>query len=173
MFSLFQWPLRHALVPIFAAKVLRVGADGYGFLLAASGMGALLGAVAVACLGDFKNKAWLCIGAAVAAGIAACAFSLSPWYSLSLGIMGFVGLAEVTGSITSTTLLMLVTPNEMRGRVMSLREAIRGVVGSFVAYGLGLGGEYLGVVTTSMLLGTFIMLCVFAMYLFLPAFRKL
>jgi len=56
---------------------------------------------------------------------------------------------------------------------MSLREVIRGFVGSWGAYGLGLGGEYLGVVTTSMFLGIFIMLCIFSMYLFLPSFRKL
>jgi MFS family permease len=122
VFALFQWPLRHALVPVFARDVLRVGADGYGFLLAASGMGALVGAAIVAGLGDFRHKAWLCIVTSLAAGIAATAFSLSPWYSLSLGIMGCVGIAETTSSITLTTLLMLVTPNEMRGRVMGVRS---------------------------------------------------
>jgi len=122
VFSLFQWPLRHALVPVFAREVLRVGADGYGFLLSASGAGALVGAAAVACLGDFRHKAWLCIVTAVAAGIAAGAFSTSTWYSLSLCLMGLVGITETTFSVMTSSLLLSETPNEMRGRVMGVRS---------------------------------------------------
>jgi hypothetical protein len=60
-----------------------------------------------------------------------------------------------------------------RGRVMSLREVVRGLFGTWVSYGLGLGGEYLGVVTASMLLGIFIIVCVCFITLFLPSFRRL
>jgi hypothetical protein len=87
-----------------------------------------------------------------------------------------LALANALGTVfenVGRTALQGIIPDAMRGRVMSLREVIRGFVGAVVAYGLGLGGEYLGVVTTSMFLGIFIMLCVFSMYIFLPAFRKL
>jgi MFS family permease len=122
VFSLFQWPLRHALAPVFASKVLHLDAGGYGFILAASGVGALSGAVAVAFLGDFRHKAWLCIAAAMTAGIAALAFSLSTRYGLSLGIMVFLGLAEAIFSTMAITLLLLVTPAEMRGWIMGVRS---------------------------------------------------
>jgi MFS family permease len=121
-FNFFQFPLRHALMPVFADSVLDVGAAGFGFLLAASGAGALLGAAIIAWLGDFRYKAWLCIIASVAAGIASGVFSQSPWYSLSLGFMGCVGLAEAISMTTMAALLLLLTPNEMRGRVMGVRS---------------------------------------------------
>lgn len=121
-FNFLQFPLRYALVPVFANEVLRVGAAGYGFLLAASGAGALVGATAVAYLGDFKHKAWLCIAASATAGIAALAFSRSTWYSLSVGLMGCIGVTEAISMTTMATLLLLITPNEMRGRVMGVRS---------------------------------------------------
>lgn len=121
-FNLFQFPLRYALIPVFADKVLHVGAAGYGFLLAASGSGALVGAATVAYLADFRHKAWLCLAASAAAGVAAWAFSMSPWFSLSLVLMGFVGMAEAISMTTMAALLMSLTPNEMRGRVMGVRS---------------------------------------------------
>jgi MFS family permease len=120
--NLLQFPLRYALMPVFANDILRVGASGYGFLLAASGAGALMGATVVAYIGDFRHKAWLCIVASALAGFVACAFSWSPWYLLSLGLQGCVGASEAICMITIAALLLLLTPTEMRGRVMGIRS---------------------------------------------------
>ncbi|MFC2005266.1 MFS transporter [Chloroflexota bacterium] len=121
-YNLFEFPLRNALVPVFADKILDVGASGYGFLLASSGAGALIGAAVVAMLGDFRYKAWLCIISSVGVGIAAAAFSNSTLYPLSLPLMSCVGVLEAIGMITLTALLLLLTPTEMKGRVMGMRS---------------------------------------------------
>jgi hypothetical protein len=71
------------------------------------------------------------------------------------------------------TAVQTIVPNEMRGRVMSMKEVVRGFFGTWVTYGLGLGGEYLGVVTASMFLGIFIILSVTLIVSLVPSFRKL
>jgi len=122
VYNQFEFPLRYALVPVIADNILDVGAAGYGFILAASGTGALIGAAIVAGLGDFRYKAWLCIICSVTVGIAAGAFSNSTLYPLSLGLIGCVGLLEAIGMTTMTVLLLLLTPGEMQGRVMGVRS---------------------------------------------------
>jgi MFS family permease len=120
--NLFQYPNRYVLVPVFARDVLKAGATGYGFLLAASGMGALLGAGTMAYIGETRGRAWLCITACACAGGAIVAFAWSRSYPLSVGLMGCVGLTEAIGSTTMASLLLFLTPNEMRGRVMGVRS---------------------------------------------------
>lgn len=121
-YNQFHFPLRNALMPVFADKVLNVGASGYGFLLASSGIGALIGALVMAALGNFRFKAWLCIISSAFAGIAAAAFSVSTDYTFSLGIMSFVGAMEAVGMTTIAALLLLLTPGKMQGRVMGMRS---------------------------------------------------
>ena len=71
------------------------------------------------------------------------------------------------------TSLQTIVPDDMRGRVMSLREVVRGFFGTWVSYGLGVGGEHLGVVASSMLLGAFFTASVAAIAFILPSFRRL
>jgi hypothetical protein len=73
----------------------------------------------------------------------------------------------------SRTALQAIVPDEMRGRVMSLREAMRGLFGPWIAYGLGLGGEYLGVTFATLLIGLFVIVCFSLLTLVTPSFRKL
>jgi MFS family permease len=121
-FNQFHFPLRNALMPVFADKVLNVGASGYGFLLASSGIGALIGAAVMAALGNFRFKAWLCIISSAFAGISAAVFSVSTVYAFSLGIMSFIGAMEAVGMTTIAALLLLLTPGKMQGRVMGMRS---------------------------------------------------
>lgn len=123
-FNAFQYPIRYALVPVFATDVLGVGAAGYGFLLAASGAGALVGAATVAWLGDTKHKIRLCIATSLGAGVAGLAFSLSTSYPLSLALNACVGVMEAVAMTTMTPLLILQTPREMRGRIMGVRSLV-------------------------------------------------
>ncbi len=68
IYNLVIYPMQSTLMPLFAASVLGVGVRGYGFLLAALGVGALIGAAVIASLGNFRYKAWLLVVTAVAAG---------------------------------------------------------------------------------------------------------
>jgi MFS family permease len=169
----FQNEMSGTFLPFFADNILHSGPTGFGYLHMAQGIGGAAGLFGIATLGNYRYKGRLIIFSGILVGLLLIAFSVSQALLLSFVLLtaanGFATVFENVGR----TALQGIIPDEMRGRVMSLREVIRGFVGSWAAYGLGLGGEYLGVVTIPMFLGIFIMLCVFSMYLFLPSFRKL
>ncbi len=169
----FQTELSSVFLPFFADNILHAGATGFGYLSMAQGVGALAGLFGVATLGNFRYKGKLITGAGILMGLLLVAFSLSHILILSTLLLIFANGVGVTCENVARTALQTVVPDEMRGRVMSLREVVRGLFGTWVSYGLGLGGEYLGVVPASMLLGIFIILCVLFIALFLPSFRKL
>ncbi len=169
----FQSETSSTFLPFFADSILNSGPIGFGYLNMAQGIGGAAGLFGIATLGNYKYKGRLIIFSGILIGLLLVAFSLSKALLLSFLLLtaanGFGTVFENVGR----TALQSIVPDEMRGRVMSLREVIRGFVGSWVSYGLGLGGEYLGVVPTSMFLGIFITLCVLSMYWFMPSFKKL
>ena len=169
----FQTELSSVFLPFFADNILRSGATGFGYLNMAQGLGALAGLFGVATLGNFKYKGKLITVAGIFMGLLLVAFSLSHILILSILLLICANGFGITCENVGRTALQTIVPDEMRGRVMSLREVVRGLFGTWVSYGLGLGGEYLGVVTASMLLGVFIIVCVFLIALLLPSFRKM
>jgi len=169
----FQTELSSVFLPFFADNILHSGATGFGYLNMAQGVGALAGVFGVATLGNFKYKGKLITVAGILMGLLLVAFSLSHILILSTLLLICANGFGITCENVARTALQTIVPDEMRGRVMSLREVVRGLFGTWVSYGLGLGGEYLGVVTASMLLGIFIILCVSFIALFLPSFRKM
>ncbi len=169
----FQAEMSSVFLPFFADDILRSGATGFGYLNMANGLGALVGLFGIATLGNFRYKGWLIIGAGILTGLFLFAFPLSQWLILSILLLFGVNAFGTVFENVSRTALQIIVPDEMRGRVNSLREFVRGLFGTWVAYGLGLGGEYLGVVTASLFLGVFIIVSVSLMALLLPSFRKL
>jgi MFS family permease len=169
----FQTEMSSVFLPFFADDILRSGATGFGYLNMANGVGALVGLFGIATLGNFRYKGWLIIGAGIFTGLFLFAFPLSQWLVLSILLLFAVNAFGTVFENVSRTVLQTIVPDEMRGRVNSIREFVRGLFGTWVAYGLGLGGEYLGVVTASLFLGIFIIVSVSLMALLLPSFRKL
>jgi predicted MFS family arabinose efflux permease len=108
------------LMPIFANDILKVGVKGLGVLMSASGFGALVGALILAKLGDFRHKGSLLMGSAVIFSFALIVFSLSKIYWLSLLAMFFVGGTSVTSIALINTLLQTRTEDKFRGRVMGV-----------------------------------------------------
>jgi MFS family permease len=169
----FQTELSTVFLPFFADNILHSGATGFGYLNMAQGVGALAGLFGVATLGNFKYKGKLITVVGILMGLLLVCFSLSHILILSTLLLICANGFGITCENVARTALQTIVPDEMRGRVMSLREVVRGLFGTWVSYGLGLGGEYLGVVTASMLLGIFIIACVSFIALFLPSFRKM
>ncbi|RIK46547.1 MAG: MFS transporter, partial [Chloroflexi bacterium] len=67
------------MLPVFATDVLRTGSTGLGLLMAASGVGALVGSLAYAAVGKVGNEGMVLIGTAGAFGLALCLFAASSW----------------------------------------------------------------------------------------------
>ncbi|MFQ6015269.1 MAG: MFS transporter [Anaerolineae bacterium] len=107
-------------MPIFARDILQVGASGLGWLMALSGVGALLGSLAVASLTDYEHKGWLLLGAGLLFGIALILFSLSRSFYASLVILMAVGAGGIGYMAINSTLIISSVPHEVRGRVMSV-----------------------------------------------------
>jgi len=107
-------------LPLFATDVLHVGATGFGFLSAASGVGALLSALRLAWSNQQPTIRRVLIGT-LAFGVLEAAFAVSPIYLLSLVLIASVGFMETAFAAQAMTMLQTVTPDHLRGRVMSVQ----------------------------------------------------
>ncbi|MFA6357841.1 MAG: MFS transporter [Candidatus Omnitrophota bacterium] len=108
------------LMPVFAEHVLGVGVRGLGVLMSSAGLGALIGALGLARLGDFKYKGRLLIGSVFLFAISLISFSLTKNYSLALLILVFIGCTSVVPIALINTLLQVNVPDKFRGRIMSI-----------------------------------------------------
>ena len=117
--SLFGAPY-FALVPIYARDVFHLGESGLAWMMSIAGAGALMGALLVAYLGDFKRKGWLVLGGGFAFGMCVTLFALSTHLTLSLIFLFGLGFAIVVSVATTNTLLQKLVTDQMRGRVMSM-----------------------------------------------------
>jgi len=108
------------LLPVFAGNVLHTDANGLGWLMAATGMGALAGALRIARRGTIRGLGRLIAGATLLFGVSllALAASTSLWFSIP--VLLAVGYGMITGMAGCNTLLQSLVPDHLRGRVMSL-----------------------------------------------------
>ncbi len=108
------------LLPVFARDVLRVGATGLGYLLAATGVGALAGGVALAAAGGRVPRGRLMVGSALAFCVFLYAFTFARTLGPALVLLGLAGFAMILNNATLNALLQSLVPNRLRGRVMSV-----------------------------------------------------
>jgi MFS family permease len=108
------------LMPIFADRILHGGAAALGWLMGASGVGALCGALLLASRRDLKGLGkWVAVSAA-GFGIGLVAFGLSTSFWLSAVLLVPVGFAVMIENGSSNTLIQSMVPDRLRGRVMSV-----------------------------------------------------
>ncbi|MFH1140419.1 MAG: MFS transporter [Chloroflexota bacterium] len=181
--STFGVPYLQVFVPWLAIEVMDLGATGAGLLIAASGVGALAGAVVVAAWGHLLRRRGLIIivgltfyGAALAALGLTSALPLVAVMGLTLPVLPLamivlVGLGQTAVVSMKTTVLLESTPNELRGRVMSLQSLDRG----FTTVGAGLGGFAIALIGGPFALALFGIMCAFGAIVvgvFTPGLRK-
>ncbi len=133
------------MMPVFARDILGLGATGFGVLMAASGIGALAGALVVASLGSFSRRGWLLVLVTIALGVSLLAFSQSTWIVASLALVVIVGGTSTLMMSLANTLLQGIVPDAMRGRVMSVYTLIAGGLMPLGSMLLGSLGEAIGV----------------------------
>lgn len=118
LLSFFAFPFL-VLLPAFASDVLEIGAEGYGVLLAAQGLGALLGALSLAAAGERINKGQLLLLSRSLLAGATFVFAISKSPMLSMSAMFCAGFSFITQLAVTNTVIQLLVPDELRGRVMS------------------------------------------------------
>jgi len=107
-------------LPIFAQNVFRGDAGTYSRLMAFSGAGSVLGALVIAWLGKFRRMGLTALLVQAIYGTLILAFAMSDVLWLSDILLFFTGAALMVVFSTVTSLIQLIAPNEMRGRVMSI-----------------------------------------------------
>ena len=108
------------LMPIFAGRILHGGARQLGMLMGATGIGALLGALTLASKADVKGLGkWVWI-AATGFGTSLILFTLSRHLWLSMALLVPTGFGMMVQMGATNTLLQVMVPDRLRGRVMSL-----------------------------------------------------
>ena len=117
--SLFGAPY-FTLVPIYARNIFNLGETGLALMMGTSGLGAFIGALLVAYLGDFRRKGWLVLGGSVTFGLFIARFALASTLWLSLVFLFGVGFSVVVCVANINTLLQKLVTDQMRGRVMSM-----------------------------------------------------
>ncbi|MBN3951352.1 MAG: MFS transporter [Nostoc sp. NMS7] len=161
------------LVPVMAEQVLKGGAETLGFLMAASGVGALTGGIYLATRQTILGIGKLIALAPAILGIGLIAFSLSRFLPLSLFTMLFVGLGTILQIAASNTFLQTIVEDDKRGRLMSLYTmSFLGMipVGNLLG---GLLASHIGASNTLIIDG---IACIIGSIIFsrqLPALRKI
>lgn len=108
------------LMPVFAKDVLGASIKEFGMLMSSAGIGALIAALILARLGDFKHKGRLLFFSTMIFSVSLLLFSIFKVYLFSLIILLFLGWSSVTAMSLVNTLLQVLVPDNFRGRVMSV-----------------------------------------------------
>ena len=105
---------------MYAGEILKAGPGGLGALMAATGVGALAGALQIARRGSIRGLGTVIAKAAAVFGLSLLALAASTVLWLSLLTIIVVGYGMVTSMAGTNTLLQSLVPDPLRGRVMSL-----------------------------------------------------
>ena len=106
-------------LPIFAKQVFHRGPETYTMFLSVAGIGSVLGALAVAGLGNVSRKGRIALAMLILMGVGITGFALSHSLALTFVLLFLNGASMVGVFSMVTSLVQLITTNEMRGRVMS------------------------------------------------------
>jgi predicted MFS family arabinose efflux permease len=119
-------PMR-TYIPVFVKDIFHRGPETYGNLLSLMGIGAICGSLMVAGRGNIHNKGRVALTMLICLGAGIAGFSLSQSLPLSYAMLALVGASMMAAFATVSSLVQLITTNEMRGRVMSVYNcAFRG-----------------------------------------------
>ncbi|HXI20566.1 MAG TPA: MFS transporter [Gemmatimonadales bacterium] len=140
------------MLPVFARDVLHSGAQGYGGLMTAVGLGASVGALTMAALGHriSRHRVIRLAGLLFAGSLSACA--LARLWSLAALILAVTGGAMILNNVAVNTQLQTTSPDGLRGRVMGFYSLMVLGMAPFGSLQAGWVSEHLGV-PTSLALG--------------------
>jgi predicted MFS family arabinose efflux permease len=116
------WPLHTSLMPVFARDVLGRDSAGLGMLMAAFGIGSLVGSTGLASVRNLQHAGKLLILSVFVWHGLMIVFAASHSFYMSMGILLFIGAAFSTTQVSMLTVILRTTMPEFRGRIMGLRQ---------------------------------------------------
>lgn len=135
-----------ALLPVYARDILHVGANGFGLMRAAPSVGAAAMALVLS-RWHVRRRAgpWMLACVAVF-GLATIVFALSPWPWVSLAALAVLGASDMISVYIRSTLIQIVTPDAMRGRVSAVSMLFVGASNELGEFESGFTARILGAV---------------------------
>jgi len=162
-----------AMVPVYARDILKVGAQGFGFLNGASDLGSIC-IVILLTLFPLKRKQGKRLMLAVGGfGICIIIFGLSKLFWLSFGILVISGMLDGISVVTRGTITQLKTPDHMRGRVMSVNSMFINSSNELGQFESGIMARLLGVVPSVVFGGCMTIIVVLTTWFKAPSLRKM
>lgn len=162
-----------ALLPIFADRILHVGPQGLGVLQAAPGAGAVLMAIIIAHRAPFQRAGRTLLTVVTIFGVCMIGFALSRNFLLSLAFLFVSGAADNISAVIRSTLLQIMVPHELLGRVSSVNAIFIGSSNELGAFESGVAAKLLGVVPSVLFGGAMTLAVVIATGWKVPALRRL
>lgn len=129
------------LLPIFARDILSVGPQGLGILYAAPSLGAVTGGLFISSFRHIRSQGKLLISAILLYGAATFIFGFTRHFALSLVFLYLTGFGDVISTIIRNTIRQVITPDYLRGRMVSVNMIFF------------MGGPQLGEVESGLLAG--------------------
>ncbi len=137
-----------ALLPIFAKTILEIGPVGYGFLRASPAIGAVLIALVLAHRPPLRRPGLALVLSVAGFGAATVGFGLSRDPVLSFLFLGLTGALDNISVVVRGTLMQVLTPDEMRGRVAAVNSVFISSSNELGAFESGMTAEWFGPVAS-------------------------
>ncbi len=161
------------LMPVFQKDVLKIGPEGLGLLMAAPGVGAVIAVLTLASIGNrIKRQGRFLLASIVVLGFFLMVFSQITYFPLALLSLVIIGSFQMFFLASTATILQMIVPDQLRGRVLSLYMLDRGFMplGAMFA---GTSAHFIGAPFTVMTMGAIVIILTGIVAWRIPAIRTL
>ncbi len=162
-----------SVLPIFADRVLHIGAKGLGILRAAPAVGEIIMSVIQVNYPMFKNAGRNLLICVFGFGVSIILFAISKNFILSLALLFIGGLFDNVSVVIRATIIQLFTPNEMRGRVSAVNGIFIGSSNELGSFESGLAAKFMGLIPSVIFGGSMTLIVVAVIKRFAPKLKNL
>jgi MFS family permease len=162
-----------ALLPVFAADILHIGPQGLGVLRAAPFLGSVMMGTFLAYHPPVYNAGRNLLIAVTGFGLATIGFAFSENFFVSFIMLFLTGAFDNISVVIRQTILQIMTPDTMRGRVSAVNQIFIASSNEIGAFESGLAAKVMGTVPSVIFGGCMTLVVVASTYLFAPKMRRL
>jgi MFS family permease len=162
-----------AMVPVYARDILKVGAEGFGFLNGAADLGAICSVILLTAFPMKRRQGYKLLIAVFGFGVCIICFGLSKLFLLSFIALLVSGMLDGISVVVRGTIMQLKTPDNMRGRVMSVNSMFINSSNELGQFESGVAAKLLGVVPSVIFGGCMTIAVVIVTWIKAPSLRKM
>lgn len=162
-----------ALIPAFTDKILHMGPEAYGLLRTSPAIGAIVSALIMVAYPPAKKAGIALLWSVIAFGIFTILFAISTNYWLACGMLFMTGAFDNVSVVVRHSILQLMTPDNMRGRVSAINNIFIGSSNEIGAFESGFAAKLMGLVPSIIFGGSMTILVVLGIDRINPKLKKL